>query len=299
MGFEIENGVLKKYIEEKIDAEVVIPYGVTSIAEQAFLNSKIRSIVISESVESIGDMAFWSCMSLKSAVISDNVKSIGHGSFEHCYFLESVNIPKNVKVIEYNTFWGCHSLKSIVIPDSIESIGNRAFFSCGCLASLTISTNVSEIGIDAFKGCDWLKNITIKGRKLTIKIYNNKFTKAEKTGIINFVTASSDEREQIFSNLSRLVCKIPLAIFLAFEHDNETAKAYIKRNITKTVKQCVDNDDAENLTRILSLGYVAKENIDKLISYAIDSKKPDIQVILSNYKNDNIGFGNTFDKLML
>ncbi|MDE7365057.1 MAG: leucine-rich repeat domain-containing protein [Ruminococcus sp.] len=299
MGFEIENGVLKKYIEEKIDAEVVIPYGVTSIAKQAFFNSKIRSIVIPDSVESIGNMAFYSCMSLKSAVISDNVKSIGHGAFEHCYFLESVNIPKNVKVIEYGTFWGCHCLKSIVIPDSVESIGNSAFFSCGLLASLTISTDVSEIGRDAFKGCDCLKNITIKGRKLTVKIYNNKFTKAEKENIVDFVTANSDEREQIFSGMSRLVCKIPLAIFLAFEHDNETAKAYIKKNITKTVKQCVDNDDAENLTKILSLSYVTKENIDKLIGYTIDSKKPEIQIILSNYKNDNIGFGNNFNKFML
>ncbi|MDE7097883.1 MAG: leucine-rich repeat domain-containing protein [Ruminococcus sp.] len=299
MGFEIENGVLKKYIEEEIDAEVVIPYGVTSIAKQAFSNSKIRSIVIPESVESIGDMAFYSCMSLKSAVISDNVKSIGHGAFKHCYFLESVNIPKSIKVIEYNTFWGCHYLKSIVIPDGVESIGNSAFFSCGCLASLTISTDVSEIGIDVFKGCDNLKNITIKGRKSTVKIYNNKFTKAEKTNIVDFVTANSDEREQIFSNMSRLVCKLPLAVFLACEHDNETAKKYIKKNITKTIKMCVDNDDAENLTSILSLDYVTKENIDKLISYAIDSRKPEIQIILSNYKNDSIGFGNTFDKFML
>lgn len=299
MGFEIENGVLKKYKEEETDAEVVIPYGVTSITGEAFRSSQIRSIVIPDSVESIGAMAFWFCMSLKRAVISDNVKSIKYCAFEHCYFLESVNIPENVKVIEYNTFWGCHSLKSIVIPDSVESIGKCAFFGCGCLASLTISTNVSEIGEDAFKDCDNLKNITIKGSKSTVKIYNNKFTKAEKADIIKFITANPDEREQIFSGMSRLVCKIPLAVFLFLEHDNETAKAYIKKNITKTVKQCVDNDDAENLTSILSLGYVTKENIDKLIRYAIDSKKPEIQVILSSYKNDNIGFSNTFDKFML
>lgn len=36
MGFEIENGVLKKYTEEPGVTEVVIPEGVTSIGAEAF-----------------------------------------------------------------------------------------------------------------------------------------------------------------------------------------------------------------------------------------------------------------------
>ncbi len=35
MGFQIENGVLEKYIEEGV-TDVVIPEGVTTIGEQAF-----------------------------------------------------------------------------------------------------------------------------------------------------------------------------------------------------------------------------------------------------------------------
>lgn len=40
MGFEIENGVLIKYMEENGVTEVTIPYGVTSIGYDAFYGCK-------------------------------------------------------------------------------------------------------------------------------------------------------------------------------------------------------------------------------------------------------------------
>ena len=60
MGFEIENGVLKKYTEERGVTEVVIPDGVTSIGNWAFIGcSSLTSVTIPDSVTSIGDSAFY------------------------------------------------------------------------------------------------------------------------------------------------------------------------------------------------------------------------------------------------
>lgn len=56
MAFEIENGVLKKYIEEYGVTEVVIPDTVTSIGDNAFSGCKgLTSVAIPDSVTSIGD----------------------------------------------------------------------------------------------------------------------------------------------------------------------------------------------------------------------------------------------------
>ena len=65
MGFEIENGILKKYKEEPGVTEVVIPDGVTSIGDSAFSScKKLTSVTIPDSVTSIGYGAFWGCKSL-------------------------------------------------------------------------------------------------------------------------------------------------------------------------------------------------------------------------------------------
>ena len=54
MSFEIENGILKKYIPESGETEVVIPDGVTRIGKLAFCGcDRLTSITIPDSLTSI------------------------------------------------------------------------------------------------------------------------------------------------------------------------------------------------------------------------------------------------------
>ena len=92
------------------------------INNDLFYNSDIKSIIISDSVENIGNDAFYNCQSLESIIISDSVKNIGSDS---------------VKSIGNYAFWNCESLKSIVIPNSVKNIGYEAFAWCESLKSLT------------------------------------------------------------------------------------------------------------------------------------------------------------------
>ena len=101
MGFKIENGVLKKYEEEKGVTEIVIPDIVTSIGDEAFL---------------------W-CKNLTSITIPDSVTSIGYKAFGCCYNLTSITIPNSVTSIGSEAFYGCKNLTNITIPDSVTSIG--------------------------------------------------------------------------------------------------------------------------------------------------------------------------------
>ena len=61
------------------------------IDDEMFLYSSIESIIIPDSVKSIGDWAFYGCNSLKSIVIPDSVKRIEYRAFYNCKNLKSLS----------------------------------------------------------------------------------------------------------------------------------------------------------------------------------------------------------------
>ena len=76
------------------------------------------------------DMAVSGCRLLNSLVIPDSVTSIGNSAFNECDSLRSVVIPDGVTSIGDNAFQFCSSLNDIIIPDSVTSIGFGAFSYC-------------------------------------------------------------------------------------------------------------------------------------------------------------------------
>ena len=147
--FDIEHNTLKRYLGKS--NSVVIPDGITSIGDKAFLDCKsLTSIVIPNGVISIGNSAFEFCKSLTSIVIPDGVTSIGNEAFEFCESLTSIVIPDSVTSIGHSAFAWCESLTSIEIPDSVTSIGDDAFERCESLKSVKIPESVTHIGKDAF-----------------------------------------------------------------------------------------------------------------------------------------------------
>jgi len=151
-----------------------------------------ETYVISDSVTSIGDHAFYSCDNLTSITIPDSVTNIGDDAFYHCSGLKNITvensnlnykdidgilfnkegtslieypagkanetyvIPNSVTSIEDNAFSWCSNLKSITIPNSDTSIGVCAFYACGSLISIIIPDSVTSIGTGAFSYCDKL-----------------------------------------------------------------------------------------------------------------------------------------------
>ena len=136
---------------------IVIGDSVTSIGGSAFSGcSSLTSIEIPDSVTSIGDLAFRDCSSLTSIEIPDSVTSIGLYAFYGCSSLTSIVIPNSVTSIGEGIFRNCSSLTSIEIPDSVTSIGNLAFAYCSSLTSIEIPDSVTSIGNYAFQNCSSL-----------------------------------------------------------------------------------------------------------------------------------------------
>ena len=135
---------------------------VNSIGDGAFYDSSsLTNIVIPDGVTSIGDWAFNGCSDLADIVIPDSVTSIGDYAFGECSSLSSLVIPDSVTSIGNKAFLGCSSLKSLVLPDSVTSIGNEAFLGCSSLKSLVLPDSVTSIGNEAFLGCSSLKSLVL------------------------------------------------------------------------------------------------------------------------------------------
>ena len=166
--------------------EITIPDTVTHIGIEAFCCCEILSeINLSNNLISIGDNAFADCC-ISSIVIPDSVKTIGMGAFSGCRNLEAVVIPESVVRIENGAFADCYNLADITLPDKEISIGNNAFIDTtyfddednwnnGILyignhlikadetvsGSFTIKKGTLTIADSAFNNCSRLEFVTI------------------------------------------------------------------------------------------------------------------------------------------
>ena len=145
------------------DTEILIPttyngLPVVSVEASAFLNNTaITSVVLPDSITSIGEKAFNGCESLTSVLFGKNsqLSSIGSGAFNYCYSLESITIPESVTSIGSDAFYYCYGLRSVTFGENsqLTSIGEGAFNWCESLESITIPASVTSIGEWAFVEC--------------------------------------------------------------------------------------------------------------------------------------------------
>ncbi|MBQ6701918.1 MAG: leucine-rich repeat domain-containing protein [Clostridia bacterium] len=122
----------------------------------------IPSEYCGEKVTAIADRGFI-YTDITSVVIPDSVTTIGDSAFEGCTSLTNITIPDSVTEIDQFAFNKCTSLTSITIPDSVTTIGWYAFYNCTSLTNITILGSVTEIGKCVFNNCTSLKNIKYAG----------------------------------------------------------------------------------------------------------------------------------------
>ena len=169
-GFEIEDGVLKKYTGTA--TEVVIPEEVTSIGYGAFLGcSSLKEITIPKGVTSIGIEAFCGCSGLENIRVEEG--NTVYDSRENCNAVietgsntlirgcKNTIIPEGVTAIGEQAFCRCSSLTEIVIPEGVVSIGNAAFYECTNLEEINIPEGVAVLEANTFNGCESLKKIAL------------------------------------------------------------------------------------------------------------------------------------------
>ncbi len=175
--FIIKDGVLEQY--DGSDEVVVIPEGVTRIAEKAFEeNETITEVIMPDTVTSIESYAFKKCGNLKKVAFSPALETIEYGCFEECRALKAAHLPKTLRYLGYHAFEDCGSLNSVtceaedLILDCDPFVGTPVHskltdeqgFSifCGVLfaysgtaTALTIPDGVKTVNAYVFQSGEW------------------------------------------------------------------------------------------------------------------------------------------------
>ena len=159
--FNKDKTLLLLYPCAKNDTSYEISDSVTSIGNLAFNGcTLLKTITIPATLKRIGDYAFGNCSSLKTINIPSSVTSIGDYAFFDCTLLETVTISTDSQLttIGNAAFYACKSLTTITIPSAVTTIGYSAFSQCSSLETVTISTDsqLTSIGSSAFSGCSSL-----------------------------------------------------------------------------------------------------------------------------------------------
>jgi hypothetical protein len=127
---------------------------VTSIGEYAFYDCiSLANINIPNGVTHIGMHAFANCSSIENIEIPNSVNMIGMSAFSDCSSLLNVKIPNGITVIEDSTFSNCTSLASVLIPDSVVKIDNSAFNNCKAINCLTLPYSITSFEGIPFSRC--------------------------------------------------------------------------------------------------------------------------------------------------
>ncbi len=193
-------------------ADSIITYPANELPQYSFYNSKtiaykstLVSIKLPNSINSIGDMAFYYCYGLTGTfTLPANLTHIGSFALYGCYMINafsvdaanpryssisgvlfnknqdslficpasksgSYSIPLTVKYIGSSAFEGCTLLTgTLTIPSSVKSIGSYAFCYCtGFTGSLNIPNSVESIEDGAFYGCSGLNGTVTLPSSLT------------------------------------------------------------------------------------------------------------------------------------
>lgn len=103
----------------------------------------ISKIVFGNSVQTIGDYAFYSCYDLISVSFPSSVRTVGAAAFSSCTGLKTMTAANGVETFGTESFNGCTSLTTITIPQSTKTIEDSSFKDCVNLK--TINYNAESV----------------------------------------------------------------------------------------------------------------------------------------------------------
>lgn len=140
---------------------VELPSTLKKIDHHAFRGTPIKSIVIPDSVEEIGERAFEDCGELKTVTFPSSLVTVGYAAFIRCGKLEKAELPDSVTTIYGYAFEQCKKLTSFSYPKSLENADEGILLSCESLTEVTVPDGVTTLPKNVFRRADYLEKINL------------------------------------------------------------------------------------------------------------------------------------------
>ena len=234
---------------------------IESVAEEiedgAFSDCQITSVKIPNSVKKIGNGAFRSCAKLTNIETPGALSELNDGVFYNCGVLETVKINEGTKTIKRAFFET--RIKKLFIPSSFEGFDKYDY-----IGACTIIFASDDIPDDIVTKTDATKIITpshviyLPSRTLITRKARdemNSLLNSQKTGFVEPLYKTFGKN----SKLKRI---------LAFQEyeilPNEETKKYLKKIGKALAKEFIDNNEAENLAKLIQYDVVPTSTLEQM-----------------------------------
>lgn len=151
-------------------SSVFIPATVLSIGDSAFIYcDALTTVTFAENsqLKSIERAAFWGSEHVhprfKEIKIPDSVETIGNGAFYECRDLERIALPSALQTLSSVTFYNCTALSEVTFPASLKTIESSAFSGCRNLSEVKLPASLTAIQSSVFHLCINLKTVSYNG----------------------------------------------------------------------------------------------------------------------------------------
>ena len=151
-------------------SSVFIPATVRSIGDSAFGYCKaLTTVTFAEGsqLKSIERAAFYGTEHahprFKEIKIPDSVETIGNGAFYDCRDLERITLPSALQKLSNSTFYDCTALSEVTFPASLKTIEKSAFSGCRKLSKVKLPASLTTIQSYVFDRCSALKTVFYDG----------------------------------------------------------------------------------------------------------------------------------------
>lgn len=151
-------------------SSVFIPATVLSIGDSAFIYcNSLTTVTFAENsqLKSIERAAFWGSEHVyprfKEIKIPDSVETIGNGAFYECRDLERIALPSALQTLSTVTFYNCTALSEVTFPASLKTIESSAFSGCRNLSEVKLPASLTAIQSSVFHLCINLKTVSYDG----------------------------------------------------------------------------------------------------------------------------------------
>lgn len=127
-------------------------FPVTALADKAFYEKHVTTVVVPDSVTEIGDLCFSGDNYLVSLTLPDGLAELSYGALESCYSLMDFDLPKGLKTIGAGALQSIFYLTHLTIPVGVTDIEQMNFLMMHGLEEVSVAEGSTSFTYDAENG---------------------------------------------------------------------------------------------------------------------------------------------------